>query len=92
MIPALSFAINFSLVCLALATVATMLRLVGGPTAQDRVVALDALYINGMLMLLILGIRFGHHLYFEVALLIALLGFVGSVAMAKFLLRGEVIE
>ena len=92
MIPALSFAINLSLFCLALATAATMIRLVGGPTAQDRVVALDAFYINGMLMLLILGIRFGHHLYFDVALLIALLGFVGSVAMAKFLLRGEVIE
>lgn len=92
MIPALAFAIDFSLVLLGLAVVATMLRLVRGPTAQDRVVALDAFYVNGMLILLILGIRFGHHLYFEVALLIALFGFVGSVAAAKFLLRGEVIE
>lgn len=92
MIPALSFAIDVSLVLLGLAVAATMLRLVRGPTAQDRVVALDAFYINGMLILLILGIRFGHHLYFDVALLIALFGFVGSVAMAKFLLRGEVIE
>lgn len=92
MIPALSFAIDLSLVLLGLGVVATMLRLVRGPTAQDRVVALDAFYINGMLILLNLGIRFGHHLYFEVALLIALFGFVGSVAAAKFLLRGEVIE
>jgi len=69
-----------------------MLRVLRGPAAQDRVLALDTLYINAMLLLLVLSIRFANTLYFEAALFIALLGFVSSVAMAKFLLRGEVIE
>ena len=63
-----------------------------GPSAQDRVLALDYLYIIGMLMMLVLAIRYASDMYFEAALLIALFGFVGSTAMAKFLLRGEVIE
>ena len=63
-----------------------------GPTAQDRVLAFDALYINGMLTLLMLGIRSQSTVYFDMALMIALFGFVGSTALAKFLLRGEVIE
>ena len=63
-----------------------------GPRAQDRVLALDFLYIVGMLMMLVLGIRYASNMYFEAALLIALFGFVSSVALAKFLLRGEVIE
>ena len=67
-------------------------RLLRGPTAQDRVLALDCLYINGMLMMLVLGIVYASNVYFEAAMLIALFGFVGSTAMAKFLLRGEVIE
>lgn len=88
----LEWAINLSLFMLALAIALASVRLLRGPTAQDRVVALDSLYISGMLLLLVLGIHFGHQLYFDVALLIALFGFAGSVAMAKFLLRGEVIE
>jgi multicomponent K+:H+ antiporter subunit F len=63
-----------------------------GPRAQDRVVGLDTLYVNAMLLLLTFGIASGSTLYFEAALIIALLGFVGTVALAKFLLRGEVIE
>ncbi len=54
--------------------------------------ALDCLYINGMLMMLVLGIVYASNVYFEAAMLTALFGFVGSTAMAKFLLRGEVIE
>ena len=54
--------------------------------------ALDCLYINGMLMMLVLGIIYASNVYFEAAMLIALFGFVGSTAIAKFLLRGEVIE
>lgn len=67
-------------------------RVLRGPTALDRVLALDLLYGIGMLSALVLGIRYASHVYFEAALLIALLGFVSSSAMAKFLLRGEVIE
>ena len=67
-------------------------RILWGPRAQDRVVGFDSLYVNAMLLLLTFGIRSGSTLYFEAALIIALLGFVGTVALAKFLLRGEVIE
>jgi multicomponent K+:H+ antiporter subunit F len=67
-------------------------RILQGPRAQDRVTGLDTLYVNAMLLLLTFGIASGNTLYFEAALIIALLGFVGTVALAKFLLRGEVIE
>lgn len=67
-------------------------RMVRGPRAQDRVLALDALYIDGMLLLLTIGIRTGSILYVEAGLIIALLGFAATAAFARFLLRGEVIE
>ena len=67
-------------------------RLLIGPRAQDRVLATDALYLNALLLLITFGIRTGSVLYFEAALIIALLGFVATVALAKFLMRGEVIE
>jgi len=82
----------FALLCFVIGMGCAVLRLLRGPTAQDRVLALDACYINGMLAMLALGVRSGADVYFDVALLIGLFGFVGSAAMAKFLLRGEVIE
>lgn len=92
MSPLLSFASAFALGCYAVASVLVLVRLVKGPRAQDRVLALDLLYFHGMLFMLVLGIRHGSDTYFEGALLVALFGFVSSSAMAKFLLRGEVIE
>ena len=92
MSPLLSGAIAFALGCYALASVLVLVRLVRGPRAQDRVFALDLLYFHALLVLLVLGIRHQSDTYFEAALLIAVTGFVGSTAMAKFLLRGEVIE
>lgn len=83
---------SFALGCLALAAGCAALRLLLGPTTEDRVLGLDALYINGMLIILVLGMRYGSDLYIDIALLIALFGFAGSAALAKFLLRGEVIE
>ncbi|MCW5713126.1 MAG: K+/H+ antiporter subunit F [Bauldia sp.] len=77
---------------IGIAILATVYRLVKGPRAQDRVLALDAFYVCGMLMLLTFGIRTAASFYFEAALAIALLGFVSTVALAKFLMRGEVIE
>lgn len=77
---------------LGLALACAAFRMLRGPRAQDRVVGFDVLYTNTMLLLLTFGIRSGNTLYFEAALIIALLGFVGTVALAKFLLRGEVIE
>ena len=70
----------------------SVLRLLKGPHAQDRVLALDCMYLNGMLAMLVMGILYDSMHYFEAALLVALFGCVGSTAMAKFLLRGEVIE
>lgn len=90
--PVLSWALPLALAMLALAMVFTLVRLLRGPSAQDRVLALDCMYLNGMLLMLVLGIVNGSSNYFEAALLVALFGFVGSTAMAKFLLRGEVIE
>ena len=79
-------------VLLALAMAAASYRIVRGPRAQDRILSLDAFYVNGMLVLVIFGIKTGTTTYFEVALILGLLGFVGTVALAKFLMRGEVIE
>jgi multicomponent K+:H+ antiporter subunit F len=90
--PLLSWTILFVLGCYAIASVLVLGRLVGGPRAQDRIFALDLLYLHGMLVMLVLDIRHARDVYFEAALLIALVGFVSSSAMAKFLLRGEVIE
>ena len=92
MSPMLYWATVIALSCFALAMALTVASLFKGPSAQDRVLALDYLYVTGMLTILVLGIRYGSDMYFEVAMLIALFGFVGSSAMAKFLLRGEVIE
>ncbi len=82
----------FAALCFVLAMICALIRLFLGPSAQDRVLAFDALYINGMLTLLMLGIRSSATVYFDMALLIALFGFVGTIALTKFLLRGEVIE
>ena len=88
----LFWGLKLALFLLAVAMLCAAARLLIGPTAQDRVTALDCLYINGMLMMLVLGIVYAGNVYFEAAMLIALFGFIGSTVMAKFLLRGEVIE
>ncbi len=83
---------NFALFCFTLGLAFAAFRLMRGPNAEDRILALDTMYINGMLILLVLGLRFEAGIYFDIALLISLLGFAGSSALAKFLLRDEVIE
>jgi multicomponent K+:H+ antiporter subunit F len=88
----LGAAAGFAAFCFMLAMLLALVRLFRGPRAQDRVLAFDALYIAGMLALLTVGIRARATVYFDIALLIGLFGFVGSTALAKFLLRGEVIE
>ncbi len=67
-------------------------RLLRGPDAVDRVLALDTLYINAVALLVLTGVAYGKDLYFEAAIIIALLGFVGTISLAKFLLRGDIIE
>ena len=92
MTPVLFWALKFALFLLAVAMLCAFYRLLAGPMAQDRIMALDCLSINAMLMMLVLSIVYSSDVYFEAALLIALFGFVSSTALAKFLLRGEVIE
>ena len=79
-------------IVLGIAMTIACVRIVLGPRAQDRVVSLDALYMNAMLLLLVFGMGTGSTHYFEAALVISLLGFVATVALAKFLMRGEIIE
>ncbi|MDA5634787.1 MULTISPECIES: K+/H+ antiporter subunit F [Rhizobium/Agrobacterium group] len=67
-------------------------RLIKGPRAQDRVMAIDAIYNIGILQALVLAIKTGNALYLPFILILAILGFVSTVALAKFLMRGEVIE
>ena len=88
----LSNAITITLVAYGLAMLLALWRMLRGPAAQDRVLALDTLWMCTMLLMLMLGIRHGSQIYFEAALIIALLGFVSTIALAKFLMRGEVIE
>ncbi|MGQ3299283.1 K+/H+ antiporter subunit F [Reyranella sp.] len=88
----LSWSLLVALILLGLAMVVAAFRMMRGPRAQDRIVAFDAFYVNAMLLLLVFGMRTGSTLYFEAALVIALLGFVATLALAKFLMRGEIIE
>ena len=88
----LEWSLGFAFVCAVAAMLFCTVRLLIGPSAQDRVLALDTLWMCAMLLALVLGMRFGNLIYFEAAMLIALVGFVSTVAMAKFLMRGEIIE
>jgi multicomponent K+:H+ antiporter subunit F len=67
-------------------------RLVMGPSVPDRILALDTMYINSIALIILYGMSMGTDLYFEAALLIAMLGFVSTVAVCKYLLRGDIIE
>jgi len=88
----LSVALYAAFALVAAAFAMSLYRLLAGPSAPDRILALDTLYINAIALLVLLGIALLSPLYFEVALLIALMGFVGTVALCKYLLRGDIIE
>lgn len=79
-------------VMLCIALVLNLWRLLIGPHVVDRILALDTMYINSIALILLYGMYSGTQLYFEAALLIAMLGFVSSVAFGKYLLRGDIIE
>ncbi len=76
----------------ALSLVLNLWRLLAGPSLPDRIVALDTLYVNSLAVLVLAGIHFSTSLYFEVALVIAMLGFVGTVVLSKYVLRGDIVE
>ena len=88
----LTTALTLAFALVAAAFAMSFYRLLAGPSAPDRILALDTLYINAIALLVLLGIALASPLYFEAALLIALMGFVGTVALCKFMLRGDIIE
>ena len=88
----IDWALDFALACVVLAMVLCGWRLLRGPDLPDRILALDTLAINAIAGLLLLGIRWQTALWFEAALIIAMLGFVATVALARFVTRGGVIE
>ena len=86
------YALIFGFVCLALALALNLWRLLKGPSIGDRIVALDTMVINAIALIVLVGIANVGDSYFEAALLLAMVGFVGTVAYCKFLLRGDIIE
>lgn len=88
----LDYALIYAQAVLGFAACLAGWRTIVGPRAQDRVLGLDTLYVTCMLILLVTGIRVGSAFLFEAAMIIGILGFVATVALAKFLIRGEVIE
>lgn len=88
----LNIAVVITFVALVAGQILSMIRLVIGPTVGDRILALDTMVINALGLVVLLGIFQGVQIYFEVALLIAMLGFVSTVALARFVLRGDIIE
>ncbi|MCG3268213.1 K+/H+ antiporter subunit F [Yoonia sp. I 8.24] len=85
-------AIIVTLITLVVSQILSMVRLVVGPAPGDRILALDTMAINGLGIVIAMGIYQGVQIYFEVSLLIAMLGFVSTVALARFVLRGDIIE
>ncbi|KGJ96384.1 K+/H+ antiporter subunit F [Colwellia psychrerythraea] len=86
---------NVILIVFAMIGVSLLLnlwRLLIGPSVPDRILALDTMYINTIALIILYGMSMGTALYFEAALLIAMLGFVSTVAVCKYLLRGDIIE
>lgn len=81
-----------ALIAIAVSVVLNLYRLWVGPDATDRILALDTMVINAIGLIVLAGILFGTTIYFEAALLFAMVGFISTVAFCKFLLRGNVIE
>ena len=88
----LNIAIAFAFTCIAAALLLNVWRLMRGPELPDRILALDTMYINTIALLVLFGIHLNLTAFFEAALLIAMMGFVGTVALCKYLLRGDIIE
>jgi len=82
----------FAIGAFTLALLLNLYRLLRGPGLADRILALDTLYINSLALLILVGIHFRTAVFFEAALVIAALGFVGTVALSKFVVRGDIVE
>jgi multicomponent K+:H+ antiporter subunit F len=88
----LSAGLGFALACISLAILLNLFRLVRGPTSGDRILAVDTLTINAIALIVVFGVAHATETYFEAALLLAMVAFVGTVAYCKFLLRGDIVE
>ncbi len=88
----IAYAVIFGFACLALALALNLWRLLKGPSAGDRIAALDTMVINAIAVIVLIGIAKANGTYFEAALLLAMVGFVGTVAYCKFMLRGDIVE
>jgi len=85
-------AIVVSMYAIGLAMLLSLYRLLRGPTAPDRILALDTLYVNTIALLILFGMYLDSSIYFEAALIIAMLGFVGTVMLSKFVMRRDIVE
>lgn len=88
----IAYALGFAALCFGLALLMNLWRMVKGPEASDRILALDTMVVNVIALLILLGIKLGTAVFFEAAMLFALVGFVSTVAYCRFLLRGDIIE
>jgi multicomponent K+:H+ antiporter subunit F len=88
----IGYAVIFGFGCLSLALLLNLWRLLRGPTIGDRIAALDTMVINAIALIVLFGISQGDNVYFESAMLLAMVGFVGTVAYCKFVLRGDIVE
>ena len=88
----LDMALNIGIAAVTVAFLLCGWRLLRGPETTDRLLALDTLYMNAVALIVLLGIRWNTPLLFEAALLVAMLGFVSTVALARYLSRGDVVE
>ncbi|AXI51056.1 MULTISPECIES: K+/H+ antiporter subunit F [Sulfitobacter] len=85
-------ALNIAFVAVAVSQLLAMLRLLKGPNTGDRILSLDTMVVNAIALIILLGMRLGTDIYFESAMIFAMLGFVSTVAIARFVLRGDIIE
>lgn len=88
----IDFALAVGFITILVAMSLCLWRLLHGPTGEDRILALDTLYINAIALIVLLSIAFASAQYFEAALLIAMMGFVGTIALGKYLARGELMD
>ena len=88
----IEIALTFAFACFGIALLLTLYRVVTGPTSADRILALDTMVINVIALIILYGVYQGVAVYFEAAMLIAMVGFVSTVAYCRFILRDDIIE
>jgi multicomponent K+:H+ antiporter subunit F len=90
--PILETSLDIAILIVGIACVLSLIRLVIGPNIPDRILALDTLYVNTIALVILFGLTQSSMLYFEAALLIAVMGFIGTIALSKYLARGDIME